>query len=310
MEVSNICIVCGLEREDTYHTFCRCPLAKNLWEAMQEVWPLIPLGSIRNTGPEWLLEALSQLQEQGRLLLLMTLWRIWHVRNEVVHLKPAPPVEASRRFLCSYVDSLLMIKLNPRADPVKGKAVVGLYSTRSSGERKKIPAERTAPKRWSKPPPGWTKLNVDGAWEEKEMRGGTGMILRDEEGNTIVTACKHLKSCASPLEAEALAVVEGLKIAVTRTDRPIMLESDCLELISMMKEVGVNRSSLATTINEAKRLWSEAIGCNISHISREVNEVSHTLARLGCKSLCTNIWDRSGLDIISSACNQDKLPLI
>jgi ribonuclease HI len=200
-----------------------------------------------------------------------------------------------------------MIKLNPRADPVKGKAAVGLYSTRSSGERKKIPAGRTSPKRWSKPPPGWTKLNVDGSWEEKEMRGGTGMILRDEEGNIIVTACKHLKSCASPLEAEALAVVEGLQIAVTHTDRPILLESDCLELISMMKEVGVNRSSLATTINEAKRLWSEAIGCNISHISREANEVSHILARLGCKSLCTNTWDRAGPDIISSACNQDKL---
>jgi hypothetical protein len=87
MEVSDICIVCGLEHEDTYHTFCRCPMAKNLWEAMQEVWPLVPLGSIRNTGPEWLLEVLPQLQEQGRPLLLMTLWRIWHVRNEVVHHK-------------------------------------------------------------------------------------------------------------------------------------------------------------------------------------------------------------------------------
>jgi ribonuclease HI len=159
-------------------------------------------------------------------------------------------------------------------DPVKGKAVVGLYSTSSSGEKKKAPAERMAPKRWSKPPPGWTKLNVDGSWEEKELRGGTGMILRDEEGNTIVTACKHFKTCASPLEAEALAVVEGLKLATTRTDRPIILESDCLELISMMKEVGVNRSALASTINEAKQLWRGAIDCNI-----QVNGVSHTLAR-------------------------------
>jgi hypothetical protein len=90
-------------------------------------------------------------------------------------------VEASRRFLCSYVDSLLVIKQKPMSDPVKGKAMVGLYSTGSSGERKKASTERTAPKRWSKPPPGWTKLNVDGSWEEKELRGGTG--LRDEEGN-------------------------------------------------------------------------------------------------------------------------------
>jgi hypothetical protein len=96
---------------------------------------------------------------------------------------------------------------------------------------------------------------VDGSWEEKELRGGTG--LRDKVGNTIVTTCKHLKTYASPLEAEALDVVEDLKLATTRTYRPIILESDCLELISMMKEVGVNRSAVASTINEAKRCGGE-----------------------------------------------------
>jgi hypothetical protein len=115
---------------------------------------------------------------------------------------------------------------------------------------------------------------MDGSWEEKELRGGTG------------------------LRAKALDVVEGLKLATTRTYRPIILESDCLELISTIKKVGVNRSAVASTINEAKRPWRGAIDCIIHHIGREVNGVSHTLARLGCKSRCTNIWDRSGPDIL------------
>jgi hypothetical protein len=57
-----------------------------------------------------------------RLKILMSLWRIWHVWNEVVHHKPPPPFKASRRFLCSYVESISTIKYHPHADFIEGKA--------------------------------------------------------------------------------------------------------------------------------------------------------------------------------------------
>ncbi|KAK1682165.1 hypothetical protein QYE76_043013 [Lolium multiflorum] len=76
----------------------------------------------RHQGSEWVLHLLHGKTELERLRIMMLLWRIWHVRNEVVHHKPPPPAEASRRFLCSYVDSLLTIKYYPHDDGVKGKA--------------------------------------------------------------------------------------------------------------------------------------------------------------------------------------------
>jgi hypothetical protein len=79
-------------------------MAKQLWEAMREVWPLKAIDTIPYTGTEWPLHALAQVPEQERMMMLMTWWRIWHAPNEVVHQKAAPPIEASRRFLCSYVD--------------------------------------------------------------------------------------------------------------------------------------------------------------------------------------------------------------
>uniref|UniRef100_A0ACD5ZVH8 Uncharacterized protein n=1 Tax=Avena sativa TaxID=4498 RepID=A0ACD5ZVH8_AVESA len=283
LQISDTCVVCGLECEDTFHTFCRCHTARQLWDAMREVWPLKDIESITNTRTEWLLHALAQADEQTRMMMLMTFWRAWYVRNEVVHNKAPPPIEASRRFLSSYVESLMTIKRYPGADPAKGKIVIHYdriqKKDRRQEEAKAITREL---KWWSKPPPGWTKLNVDGSWKEEGNSGGTGMVLWDEDDNTIFAACRHLWTCASPLEAEVLACVEGLSLALEWTDKPIILESDCLQHTIMINAAELNRSPITAQVNEVKRLCQGGRECLIRHISREVNIVSHILAIAGC----------------------------
>jgi hypothetical protein len=64
---------------------------------------------------------------------------------------------------------------------------------------------------WSRPPNGWTKLNVDGAWVKEDRQGGTGLILTDE-GYIIFAASRNLQSCDSPLEAELLSCSEGIAL--------------------------------------------------------------------------------------------------
>ena len=81
-------------------------------------------------------------------MLLMTLWRCWHARNEVLHNKPMPAIECSRRFLCSYLDTLLLIKQEPLQDPVKGKVVVHFGDV--PGRRKKE-VQVQSPKPWVMP---------------------------------------------------------------------------------------------------------------------------------------------------------------
>jgi hypothetical protein len=99
-------------------------MACNLWEAMPEVWPIPPVEGIKNTGSEWCLHALCQAPEHVRVMKMMTWWRIWHARNEVVHHKPAPPIEASRVSYAVTFESLLSLKQAPFVDPVKGKTMV------------------------------------------------------------------------------------------------------------------------------------------------------------------------------------------
>jgi ribonuclease HI len=197
-----------------------------------------------------------------------------------------------------------MIKQAPTADPTKGKTVVSIDHLQPKGRKKDVAGNKQkATKRWSKPPPGWTKLNVDGSWEEGERRGG--FVLRDEEGGIIFAVCRHLSSCDGPLEAEIMAFTEGLALALERTDCPIIIENDCQEATAMINDASVNRSPVAALINEAKYLCKLGRECQVRHISRELNSVSHILARWGCTRQCTQVWPHSGLDFIMRACNQD-----
>lgn len=53
------------------------------------------------------------------------------------------------------------------------------------------------------------------------------MILRDEKGDILFTACRELRTCDNSLQAE----LEGLDIALHRTDKPICVEMDSLEAL-------------------------------------------------------------------------------
>lgn len=156
LEISDVCVICGVERENTYHTFCRCPMAVALWNAMRDSWPLPELASVQNTGSEWLLRLLDQHTETIQMVILMTFWQIWHCRNEVTHFKPAPSIEASRRFLNSYMESLLCIKQHPSGDIVKGKMVLSCDSRPSLCKVTPATAATNscAAEQWSKPPAG------------------------------------------------------------------------------------------------------------------------------------------------------------
>ena len=74
---------------------------------MASDWPLPEIDDVRSTGPEWLFTLLEPLSDNIRMVALMTMWRVWYVRNELMHGKSAPPTEASRRFLHGYINSLL-----------------------------------------------------------------------------------------------------------------------------------------------------------------------------------------------------------
>ncbi|KAE8810780.1 hypothetical protein D1007_12504 [Hordeum vulgare] len=79
-----------------------------------------------------------------------------------------------------YIDTLLCIKYNTTVDITKGKMAVSYHrEPRSKEERKEQVEEPDVSS--AKPPPGWTKLNIDGAFNPEQHTGGAGMVLRGED---------------------------------------------------------------------------------------------------------------------------------
>jgi ribonuclease HI len=176
-------------------------------------------------------------------------------------------------------------------------------------KKQNLKCKQVCPTKLSRPCPGWTKLNVDGSWVSEDVSGGAGMILHDDQGQIIFSACRLLEGCDSPLEAELKACVEGLYLAMQWTDRPILQpilqECDCLEAVQMINDDVVNRSKMAGLVNEVKSYCRSSRVRKVTHISREINCVSHNLAQLSRALSCSKIWIRSGPDEIRLACNQD-----
>ncbi|KAM0927888.1 hypothetical protein ACQ4PT_002131 [Festuca glaucescens] len=276
--------------------------APGLWEAMRECWDLPPDESLFGHNPDWFLHSLRNLSEIQRAMLMMTLWRVWHNHNELTHQKKPAPVESSKRFLQSYLESLLVIKQNEVVNVEKGKQVAS-YGQGFRKEKHQGDGRQKVKQKWMPPEVGTVKLNVDGAFDQ-DGHAGAGMILRDEKGEVIIAACRRLQNCSDALEAELAAMEEGIDLALHWSSGDITLESDCLMAIKLTGEQMVNASRHAMRINVIRERFKER-RVAVKKISREANGASHGLAQLGRVHGRTAVWLRGFPSEIASAITLD-----
>ncbi|XP_073358088.1 uncharacterized protein [Aegilops tauschii subsp. strangulata] len=300
IEKTDICVVCGIEREDSFHVVCNSPMVGALWDAMRESWPIPARAEIKNTGTEWFLHLLARCDETQQMVILMTFWRAWHCRNEVTHHKPTPPIEASRCFLNCYIESLLCIKQYPKEDTVKGKMVI-----HSACQLPKEKKKEMLDTQWMAPPAGCVKLNVDGSFVHGESTGGAGMVLRDDSGAIIFSSCHYLHACFSPLEAELAACLEGVALAFAHTDKELIIELDCKEGVEQLNSEGVNRSQVAGLIEQSNNLLHGIRPHSFVHVLRPCNAAAHFMAQMGRCAQHTAIWFGSGPDDLCKICENE-----
>ncbi|EEE57524.1 hypothetical protein OsJ_07834 [Oryza sativa Japonica Group] len=289
LEALDTCTLCGTESETAFHALCRCTYARALWAALREVWQIPDQTTWTYQGTKWLLLTLVKLSEMERMFILMLLWRIWHVRNEVVHDKRPAPIEVSKRFLVSYVDSLLGIRQHPTKDIHKGKGVI-CYQLRNSSRQGGSERSQGTDEAWVRPPPGWSKLNVDGSFNNSSGQAGIGMILRNSEGEAIFTGRQAIANCVDALESELLACKFGLDLALHWSILPIILETDSILAVSAINGKTEDKSRFAYLIRELRLLQKGEREVKVQKVHRDHNKISHVLANSARVANRSDFW--------------------
>jgi ribonuclease HI len=158
---------------------------------------------------------------------------------------------------------------------------------------------------WTKPPAGWVKLNCDGSDKVEDGTAGARMVLRDENGGIIFSACRQLVNCSDPFEAEARACEEGLSLSMELCDKPVML--DCKVLIDAINEKSQDRSPLAHLLAIIKEFCKGTRVISIVKVDRSQNRVSHCLANLARTEGRSHVWLGSRPENLSQVFAQDLL---
>ncbi|ONK63253.1 uncharacterized protein A4U43_C07F12960 [Asparagus officinalis] len=133
--------------------------------------------------------------------------------------------------------------------------------------------------RWSPPPVGLYKINVDGGWREGQCIGGLGCVVRDVNSCFMASFSKGNTRALNVVVCEALAARDALAFALDIGLSKVVLEMDSSVATNAIKYPDRELSELMRT-----RVYIKSLGQRLQHFevqqsARSYNKVAHVLAK-------------------------------
>ncbi|GMJ11969.1 hypothetical protein HRI_004866100 [Hibiscus trionum] len=189
-----------------------------------------------------------------------------------------------------------------------------LEKDRGEKEKLGLSSERSKPTvfpvrtRWNPPPRGLYKVNFDVTFDGNGKRGGIGIIIRDNEGFVWGGAAIKIGKVMEASVGGAMATLKALEVARDMGCRRIILESDCVGILSdSSMKVVAEGSGLRCRVDEGKMVMGEVEECYIHHIQREGNEVANLIARHSLVSQEDLFWQHDYPNFIHQAIISDAI---
>jgi ribonuclease HI len=149
--------------------------------------------------------------------------------------------------------------------------------------------------RWTPPPQGVAKINVDAALSKNTSTASTAAVARDAVGNFLGASSVVIHGITDPETMEVLAFREGLALANDLSLHQVRMASDCANAVRSLAH-----DTLGVYSHIVKEIKADAAAfqrMEFVHEKREANHDAHVLARSTLfSSIGRHVWFFDPLD--------------
>jgi ribonuclease HI len=282
VEKVGFCEACGKQEESIFHALFECTWARLFWSELKITANVKVPQFHPNT---WAMDVIDSkvMVESQTSMILCGCWAAWQERNARKHGERGRSV----------------------TDSVRWAMQTSLDLSHSSREK---PRKVLKPKEhWKPPAEGVIKINTDASFQEQEMTGGIGLVVRDHQGNLVRGQALWYGHAESALSMEALAIREGARLAQERGYVHVVIESDSLMAVNLCNADDQNRSKLRTIVQEIRDIRRAFASFSILAVGREANNVAHLCDKQASSDRRRCLWINYNpgflTDTLASDCN-------
>ncbi|CAL1398685.1 unnamed protein product [Linum trigynum] len=271
------CEVCQNPHESIIHCLFFCQHARDSWNA---IFPSLPLPPLNTSFFDWFCALKDSISHDSLIHIVFLCWNIWKARNERTFKNrvPWPPNVCTQAFR-----DFTEWTSCPRSPPPSFTSPTQLRGTQHT----------------TSPPPSNHSLVIhcDGSFLSDSQTAAYGVVVVNHHGQVCDGRAETLL-CSTPIEAEAKALLEGLKLA-QEYGSECTVQSDCQMLVNALNH---NQSRwpwrCAAWINSMVTILRANPNINVKEVPRALNVRADWVARSKARSTLPDDWINI-LDLIS-----------
>ncbi|KAK6132177.1 hypothetical protein DH2020_034078 [Rehmannia glutinosa] len=249
--------------ESAIHRVIDCDFARQCW-ALSNI-PHSAWNHKQSDVETWLRILHHNLDYNQWRLAMIILWSMWHQRNlKNIGDRHSNPLEVIH-FSCTYIQAIDTQCLNYVYQP-----------------------HQTTDQEWQPPSSNSVKINFDATVSPSKSCGGLGIVARDHNGMSLGWRRRVIHGQVHPTTAEAMAAREAVFFALENGWRSIVVEGDCLAVITGISEAGDKFSVESPIYHDIRVLLGDFQSYTLRHVRRNANSVAHRIAMF-CDLDCNGI---------------------
>jgi ribonuclease HI len=259
VQCPEVCELCSEENEDSWHVLFGCNMVRNCWNAAGLQAVVEQRLNAFDCVQDIIFDICSKESKEvaGRVATL--LWLLWHNRNQWIwNQEKKDGAQLGAQAFHMWDDWYKVQQVDNNIPDIE--QVQQLHN-------------------WIPPRHGWFKCNVDAAFHNGGRITSGGWCIRDERGQFICAGTNLMDGELTIIEAEALALIEAMRMACNMNMHKVMFETDAQIVVGAANSNHVGVSLFSTIICNIKNLLLLNPNFEVKFVKRQANSVAHKLAR-------------------------------